>query len=198
MLRSSTLVVSEDKRRLAFRSLDPAEERFWHCRTAQPKPRTRNLGRARLAEALAEVDAAYVTRVRLEPTILAGSGSEPFDLVIRMDGLHGFVQEWTEARTITVGKLRLKVLPRDRILSLTLGTPSPASAHIGSPKPPQRILHRNSWSERKNALCAFPAQRPRIRFDGSATAPSFARLSSARNPVPAANQAPGNALPLRA
>jgi hypothetical protein len=49
--------------------------------------------------------------------MLGGRGSEPFDVVIRMDGLNGFAEEWKESRAIKVGKLRLKALPLDRILA---------------------------------------------------------------------------------
>ena len=76
-----------------------------------------DLGEPRLAQALAEVDAAYVPPFGWNPPMLAGRGSEPFDVVIRMDGLNGFAEEWKEARAIKVGKLRLKVLPLNRILA---------------------------------------------------------------------------------
>jgi hypothetical protein len=49
--------------------------------------------------------------------MLAGRGSEPFDVVIRMDGLKEFMEEWKGARSIKVGKLRLKVLPLERIVA---------------------------------------------------------------------------------
>ena len=49
--------------------------------------------------------------------MLGGAGSEPFDVVIRMDGLGEFADEWKRALEIKVGKLRLKVLPLERILA---------------------------------------------------------------------------------
>jgi hypothetical protein len=76
-----------------------------------------DLGEPRLAQALAEVDAAYVPPFGWNPPMLAGRGSEPFDVVVRMDGLNGFAEEWKASRAIKVGKLRLKVLPLDRILA---------------------------------------------------------------------------------
>jgi len=76
-----------------------------------------DLGEPRLAQALAEVDAAYVPPFGWNPPMLAGRGSEPFGVVIRMDGLNGFAEEWKASRAIKVGKLRLKVLPLDRILA---------------------------------------------------------------------------------
>ena len=48
--------------------------------------------------------------------MLGGKGSDPFDVVLRMDGLGGFNSEWKHAVTIKVGRLRLKVLPLERIL----------------------------------------------------------------------------------
>jgi hypothetical protein len=71
----------------------------------------------KLTRALREVGAAYVPPFGLNPPMLAGRGSEPFDVVIRMDGLGSFSDEWERAAEITVGKLRLKVLPLERILA---------------------------------------------------------------------------------
>jgi hypothetical protein len=48
--------------------------------------------------------------------MLGGAGSEPFDVVIRMNGLGEFADEWKRALEIRVGKLKLKVLPLERIL----------------------------------------------------------------------------------
>jgi hypothetical protein len=49
--------------------------------------------------------------------MLAGRGTEPFDVVLRLDGLESFAEEWKGALGIKVGKLRLKVLPLARILA---------------------------------------------------------------------------------
>jgi hypothetical protein len=49
--------------------------------------------------------------------MLGGPGSDPFDVVIRMDGLGEFAEEWKHALEIKVGRLRLKVLPLQRILA---------------------------------------------------------------------------------
>ena len=48
--------------------------------------------------------------------MLGGPGSDLFDVVIRMDGLDDFALEWKRAVEIRVGKVRLKVLPLERIL----------------------------------------------------------------------------------
>ena len=49
--------------------------------------------------------------------MLGGPGSEVFDVVIRMDGLDAFREEWKRALDVSIGKLRLKVLPLGRILA---------------------------------------------------------------------------------
>jgi hypothetical protein len=62
------------------------------------------------------VGAAYLSPFELNPPMLGGPGSDPFDVVIRMDGLAKFSEEWKRALEIKIGKLRLKVLPLERIL----------------------------------------------------------------------------------
>lgn len=75
-----------------------------------------DLSDPKLSRALTEVGAAYVPPVGLNPPMLAGPGSEPFDVVLRMDGLDSFPEEFKDAVTIRVGNLRLKTLPLERIL----------------------------------------------------------------------------------
>jgi hypothetical protein len=67
--------------------------------------------------ALKAVGAAYVPPFGLNPPMLAGLFSEPFDIVLRMDGLGTFEHEAQNARKIRVGPVLLKVLPLDRILA---------------------------------------------------------------------------------
>jgi hypothetical protein len=69
-----------------------------------------------LSRALAKVGAGYVPPFGFNPPMLAGAGSEPFDVVLRMDGLGRFTDEWRRAADVEVGGLRLKVLPLERIL----------------------------------------------------------------------------------
>jgi hypothetical protein len=76
-----------------------------------------DLNDPRLIPALNAVGAAYVSPFGLNPPMLGGPGSEPFDVVIRMDGLGEFADEWKHAVQIKVGRLRLKVLPLARILA---------------------------------------------------------------------------------
>jgi hypothetical protein len=75
-----------------------------------------NLSNPRLMQALIKVGAAYIPPFGFNPPMLGGPGSEPFDVVIRMDGLGEFADEWKRAVEIKVGRLRLKVLPLERIL----------------------------------------------------------------------------------
>ena len=76
-----------------------------------------DLSNPKLMQALVKVGAAYIPPFGFNPPMLGGPGSEPFDVVIRMDGLGEFADEWKRAVEIKVGKLRLKVLPLERILA---------------------------------------------------------------------------------
>lgn len=49
--------------------------------------------------------------------MLAGEGLELFDIVLRMDGLESFDDEWANALELTVGDVATKVLPLARILA---------------------------------------------------------------------------------
>jgi hypothetical protein len=76
-----------------------------------------NLNDPRLIPALNAVGAAYLSPFGFNPPMLGGPGSDPFDVVLRMDGLGEFADEIKHAREIRVGKLRLKVLSLERILA---------------------------------------------------------------------------------
>jgi hypothetical protein len=80
---------------------------LWFDKLSDPK----------LSQALVKVGAAYIPPFGTNPPMLGGAGSEPFDVVIRMDGLDKFADEWKRALKIKVGKLWLKVLPLERILA---------------------------------------------------------------------------------
>jgi hypothetical protein len=84
-----------------------------------------NLNDPKLTEALRAVGAGYVPPFGYNPPMLAGAGSDPFDVVIRMDGLRSFAEEWKRALEMKLGKLRLKVLPLDRILTSKLAANRP-------------------------------------------------------------------------
>ena len=76
-----------------------------------------NLSDPKLMQALVKVGAAYTPPFGCNPPMLGGAGSEPFDVVIRMNGLGKFADEWKRAVKIKVGRLWLKVLPLERILA---------------------------------------------------------------------------------
>ena len=75
-----------------------------------------NLSDPKLMQALVKIGAAYIPPFGYNPPMLGGPGSEPFDVVIRMSGLGEFADEWKRALEIKVGKLKLKVMPLERIL----------------------------------------------------------------------------------
>lgn len=76
-----------------------------------------DLNAPNLSDALRKVGAAYVPPFGLNPPMLAGRHSEPFDVVISMSGLGRFNEEFEQAIEIPVGSVRLMVLPLDRILA---------------------------------------------------------------------------------
>ncbi|HXR49109.1 MAG TPA: hypothetical protein VN784_16865 [Candidatus Limnocylindrales bacterium] len=52
----------------------------------------------------------------INPPMLAGTGAELFDIVIRMDGLGAFAYEIKNCVEIPLGRQKLKVLSLERIL----------------------------------------------------------------------------------
>lgn len=76
-----------------------------------------DLADPRIGEALREVKAAYVAPSVLNPPMFAGGGVELFDIVLTLDGLGTFAEEWRKCVGVTVGRHKLKVLRVDRILA---------------------------------------------------------------------------------
>jgi hypothetical protein len=76
-----------------------------------------DLSDPKIMQALVKVGAAYIPPFGYNPPMLGGAGSEPFDVVVRMNGLGEFADEWKRAIKIKVGRLWLKVLPLERILA---------------------------------------------------------------------------------
>jgi hypothetical protein len=76
-----------------------------------------NLGELKISQALQEVGAAYVPPSNFNPPMLAGKGSDLFDIVLRMDGLGGFAEEFENCIDIALGRQKLKVLSLERILA---------------------------------------------------------------------------------
>ena len=75
------------------------------------------LGEPKISRALQEVGAAYVPPSAINPPMLAGAGAELFDIVIRMDGLGTFADEFKNCVDISLGWQKLKVLSLERILA---------------------------------------------------------------------------------
>ena len=71
----------------------------------------------KLSAALRDLGAANVPPILLNPPMLAGAGSELFDIVLRMDGLKSFAEEWKSSKRVTIRGLKVRVLPLERILA---------------------------------------------------------------------------------
>ena len=76
-----------------------------------------NLVEEKMLRALREVGAGYAPPSAINPPMLAGAGSELFDLVLRMDGLGKFADEYHHCLEISLGRQKLKVLSLERILA---------------------------------------------------------------------------------
>ena len=76
-----------------------------------------NLGEPKISQALQEVGAAYVPPSNFNPPMLAGTGAELFDIVLRMDGLGTFADEIKNCVEVRLGRQKLIVLSLDRILA---------------------------------------------------------------------------------
>ncbi len=76
-----------------------------------------DLNDPRLTKALSSVGAAYAPPSPVNPPMLAGRGSELFDIVFRLDGLGCFADEFKNCITIPLGQQELKVLSLERILA---------------------------------------------------------------------------------
>jgi hypothetical protein len=76
-----------------------------------------NLGEPKISQALQEVGAAYVPPSNFNPPMFAGKGAELFDIVIRMDGLGTFADEFKNSVEVLLGRQKLKVLSLERVLA---------------------------------------------------------------------------------
>jgi hypothetical protein len=70
-----------------------------------------------LTAALRQVGGAYVPPTTYTPPMFAGEGLDLFDIVLRMDGLESFNDEWANALELTVGDVVTRILPLPRILA---------------------------------------------------------------------------------
>ena len=78
------------------------------------------LGDPKISRALQSVGAAYVPPSILNPPMLAGTGAELFDIVLRMDGLGTFANELKHCVNVSLGRHKLKVLSLERVLASKL------------------------------------------------------------------------------
>jgi hypothetical protein len=68
-------------------------------------------------DALRDVGAAYLPPMEMNPPMFAGKGVELFDLVIRMDGLGTFVDEYAGRIEASIRGTPVAALPLARILA---------------------------------------------------------------------------------
>ena len=84
-----------------------------------------NLGELKISRALQEVGAAYVPPSVFNPPMLAGAGAELFDIVLRMDGVGTFAEEFDRCVEISLGRQKLKVLSLERVLASKIAANRP-------------------------------------------------------------------------
>jgi hypothetical protein len=84
-----------------------------------------DLSDPKIREALDEIGGAYVPPIEMNPPMFAGGGLELFDIVLRMDGLGKFADEWTNCTEVSVGGAPLRVLLMERILTSKRATDRP-------------------------------------------------------------------------
>lgn len=89
-----------------------------------------NLADPRLAEALRGVGASYIPPTASTPPLLAGAGTELFDIVVHMHGLESFAQEARQALRVRVGRVDVPVLPLARIIASKKATGRPKDLSI--------------------------------------------------------------------
>ena len=89
-----------------------------------------DLSDPRFRRALDRVGAAYVAPSVNNPPLLAGGGSDLFDIVIHMHGLDGFDEETKRAVHIRIGRVEVPVLPLDRIIASKKATGRPKDKAI--------------------------------------------------------------------
>jgi hypothetical protein len=84
----------------------------------------------RFLEALRKTGATYIPPTASSPPLLAGPGTELFDLVVHMHGLGAFHEEATRALHVRVGRVEVPVLPLARIIASKKATGRPKDLAI--------------------------------------------------------------------
>jgi len=89
-----------------------------------------DLSDPRFLRALDRAGVAYVAPSLNNPPLLAGGGSDLFDIVTHMHGLDGFEEETKRAVRIQLGRVEVPVLPLDRIIASKKATGRPKDRAI--------------------------------------------------------------------
>ncbi len=77
----------------------------------------RKLPDPRLERALKKVHGIYVPATTSTAPMLAGEGIELFDVVLTMHGIGGFDEEKKNAIKLSLGRMKVPVLPLERIIA---------------------------------------------------------------------------------
>ena len=90
----------------------------------------RDLSDPRLAGALQRIGASYIPPTHSTPPLLAGAGTDLFDIVVHMHGLETFEEEARRATFVKVGGIVVPVLPLERIIASKRATGRPKDLSI--------------------------------------------------------------------
>jgi predicted nucleotidyltransferase len=77
----------------------------------------RNLRHPGIKRALRKVGGSYIPPMALNPPMFEGESVKLFDIVLNMDGLASFAQEYRHAIDVRLGGASVKVLPLERIIA---------------------------------------------------------------------------------
>jgi hypothetical protein len=89
-----------------------------------------SLADPRLAAALRQIGASYIPPTDSTPPLLAGAGTDLFDIVVHMHGLGAFDHEARQALRVRVGRIDVPVLPLARIIASKKATGRPKDLSI--------------------------------------------------------------------
>ena len=89
-----------------------------------------SLADPRLAIALRQIGASYLPATDSTPPLLAGAGTDLFDIVVHTHGLGAFDQEARQALHVRVGRVDVPVLPLARIIASKKATGRPKDLSI--------------------------------------------------------------------
>jgi len=87
-------------------------------------------GDKKMIEALRKVGVSYIPPSDQNPPLLAGEAADLFDIVVHMHGLGSFEDERAHAKIVEVGRIKLPVLPLERIVASKEATGRPKDLAI--------------------------------------------------------------------